>query len=102
WFNVLILAQWFVFFGVSIFSLAYLRRYIDRQDEGEQPRVGANRWVGSEGLVLQDIDPHTGAGMVTILHEEWRATALSPIEVGARVVVTEVKGARLVVELLEN
>ena len=102
WFDVLILAQWFVFFGVSIFSLAYLRRYIDRQDEGEQPRVGANRWVGSEGLVLKDIDPHTGAGMVTILHEEWRATALSPIEVGTRIVVTEVKGARLVVEQLEN
>ena len=102
WFNVAILAQWFVFFGVSIFALAYLRRYIGRQDEGEQPRVGANRWVGSEGLVLQHIDPYTGAGMVTILHEEWRATALSPIEVGERVVVTEVKGARLVVEQIEN
>ena len=102
WFNAAILAQWLVFFGVSIFSLAYLRRYIGRQDEGEQPRVGANRWVGSEGLVLQDIDPHTGAGMVRILQEEWRATALGPIEVGERVVVTEVKGARLVVEQLEN
>ena len=49
WFNAAILAQWLVFFGVSIFSFAFLRRYIGRQDEGEQPRVGANRWVGSEG-----------------------------------------------------
>jgi len=102
WLNAAILAQWLVFFGVSIFSLAFLRRYIVRQDEGEQPRVGANRWVGSEGLVLQDIDPHSGAGMVRVLHEEWRATALSPIGTGARIVVTEVKGARLVVEQLEN
>jgi len=102
WFDAAVVAQWLVFFGVSIFSLAYLRRFIGRQDEGEQPRVGANRWVGSEGLVLQDIDPHTGAGMVRILHEEWRATALAPIEVGARVVVTEIKGARLIVEQLEN
>ena len=102
WLDAAILAQWLVFFGVSIFSLAFLRRYIGRQDEGEQPRVGANRWVGSEGLVLQKIDPQTGAGMVRILHEEWRATALAPIDVGARVVVTEVKGARLVVGQLEN
>ena len=102
WLNAAIVAQWLVFFGVSIFSLAFLRRYIGRQDEGEQPRVGANRWVGSEGLVLQDIDPQTGAGMVRILHEEWRAEALSPIETGARVVVKEVKGARLIVEQLES
>ena len=102
WLNAAIIAQWLVFFGVSIFSLAYLRRYIDRQDEGEQPRVGANRWVGSEGLVLEDIDPVTGAGMIRVLHEEWRAEAPGPIEVGARIVVTEVKGTRLVVEQLEN
>jgi len=102
WFNAAILAQWLVFFGVSIFSLAFLRRYIGRQDEGEQPRVGANRWIGAEGLVLQRIDPQTEAGMVRILHEEWRATASAPMEVGARVVVTEVKGTRLIVEQLEN
>jgi membrane protein implicated in regulation of membrane protease activity len=95
-------AQWLVFFGVSIFSLAFLRRYISRQDEGEQPRVGANRWVGAEGLVLEDIDPHTGAGMVRILNEEWRAKALAPIETGARIVVMDVKGTRLVVERVES
>lgn len=102
WLNVVVLAQWLVFFGVSIFALAYLRRYIGHQDEGEQPRVGANRWIGSEGVVLDPIDPQTGAGMVRILNEEWRATALGPIDAGARIVVTDVQGARLVVEQLEN
>ncbi|MEA1902346.1 MAG: NfeD family protein [Actinomycetota bacterium] len=100
WFNAALLAQWLVFFGVSVFALAYLRRYIGRQDEGEQPRVGANRWVGAEGLVLQEIDPRTGAGMVRILNEEWRATADQPIATGARIVVTDVKGTRLFVEQL--
>ena len=102
WLNVVVLAQWLVFFGVSIFSLAYLRRFIGRQDEGEQPRVGANRWKGELGVVLHDIDPQTGSGMVRILNEEWRATAPQPIPAGAQVIVTEVLGARLVVEQLES
>lgn len=102
WVGSPVVAQWLVFFGVSVVSLAYLRRFIGRQDEGEQPRVGANRWVGQEGVVLQAIDPHSGAGMVRILNEEWRATALSSIPAGEKIVVMEVEGARLVVEQLED
>lgn len=102
WVGANILAQWLVFFGVTIFSLAYLRKYIGRQDEVEQPRVGANRWIGSEGVVLEAVDPHSGAGMVRVLNEEWRATSPGPIPAGTRIVVTDVQGARLKVEQLEN
>ena len=102
WLNVVIIAQWLVFFGVSLVSLAYLRRFIGHQDEGEQPRVGANRWVGSEGLVLADIDPRTGAGMVKVLNEEWRATSPQPIAANTKIIVTAVEGARLIVEPLEK
>jgi membrane protein implicated in regulation of membrane protease activity len=102
WIGAGLLSQWLVFFGVTVFSLAYLRRYIGHQDDVEQPRVGANRWVGSEGVVLEAIDPHAGSGMVRVLNEEWRATSLSPIKAGARIVVTDVQGARLVVEQLES
>lgn len=101
WIGAPIIAQWLVFFGVSLFALAFLRRFIQRQDEAEQPRVGANRWIGSEGIVLQGIDPHSGSGMVRVLNEEWRATALGKIPAGARIVVTDVDGARLRVEQLE-
>ena len=100
WAGANLVAQWLVFFGVTVFSLGYLRRFIGRQDEAEQPRVGANRWVGSEGVVLQGIDPHTGAGMVRILNEEWRATSMGKIPAGAKIVVTQVDGARLIVEQL--
>lgn len=98
WLDAAVVAQWLVFFGVSIFSLAYLRRFIGRQDQAVQPRVGANRWIGSEGVVLEDIDPDSGTGMVRVINEKWRATAETPIPTGARIVVTEVRGARLVVE----
>ncbi len=102
WAGAGVLAQWLVFFGVSVVSLAYLRRFITRQDEAAQPKVGANRWVGEIGQVLQTIDPHTDGGMVRILQEEWRAMASQKIEQGTRVVVTEVRGTRLVVEPLEQ
>jgi len=102
WIGSPVVAQWLVFFGVSMISLVYLRKFIGHQDEGEQPRVGANRWVGSEGIVLQGIDPHTGTGMVRILNEEWRATAMGKIPAGSKIVVTNVDGARLIVEQLEG
>jgi len=102
WAGSAVLAQWLVFFGVSVFSLAYLRRFITRQDEGEQPRVGANRWVGMDGVVIQAIDPVHGAGMVKVESEEWRAVAPQPIAAGQKIIVTGVRGARLVVEPLET
>lgn len=101
WIGAAVIAQWLVFFGVSIFSMAYLRRFIERQDEGEQPVIGANRWVSRGGIVLEDIDPDSGAGMVKVDSEEWRAMALQPIEKGTRIVVTEVRGTRFVVEPVE-
>ena len=75
WLDVTLIAQWLVFFGVTAFAFAYLRKYIGRQDDLPQPAVGANRWIGAEGVVLDAVDPATGAGMVRILNEEWRATA---------------------------
>ncbi len=102
WVNAPVIAQWLVFFGVSIVSMAYLRRFIDRQDEGVQPVIGANRWVSSTGIVLDDIDPMSGSGMVKVDAEEWRATADQHISKGTRIVVTEVRGTRFVVEPIEK
>jgi membrane protein implicated in regulation of membrane protease activity len=99
WVGVALVAQWLVFFGVSAIAFAYLRKFIDRQDQGVQPRVGANRWLEATGVVLVDIDTHGSAGIVRIDTEEWRAVSEdgAPIPSGTRVVVTNVQGSRLVV-----
>ena len=102
WLDVSLIAQWLVFFGVTAFAFAYLRKYIGRQDEGEQPAIGANRWFGAEGVVLEAVDPTTGSGMVRVLNEEWRAAAPGRIEVGSRVLVVDVRGTRLFVEPIEG
>lgn len=102
WIGAAVIAQWLVFFGVSLFAMAYLRKFIARQDEGEQPVIGANRWVTSPGIVLEDINPATGQGMVKVGQEEWRAMAHQPIREGTPIIVTEVRGTRFVVEPLET
>jgi membrane protein implicated in regulation of membrane protease activity len=102
WVGAGVLAQWLVFFGLSLFAMAYLRRFIERQDDELQPVLGANRWVTQTGIVLQNIVPATGQGMVRVGQEEWRATALQPIHEGTPIVVVEVRGTRFLVEPLET
>ncbi len=100
WIGLSVLAQWLVFFGVSLLSWAVLHRYIRRQDSAGQPQVGANRWVGATGLVLEEIDPLSGKGMVRISGEEWRATVEAGhtnIGAGEMIEVTGVEGTKLIV-----
>ncbi|MFO7299890.1 MAG: NfeD family protein [Actinomycetes bacterium] len=102
WLDVHLIAQWLVFFGVTAFAFAYLRRYVDRQDREAQPAIGANRWIGVEGVVLDAIEPVSGAGLVRVLSEEWRATSAGRIEKGTRILVVNVDGTKLVVEPIED
>lgn len=101
WLGVDPIAQWLVFFGVTAIAFGYLRRFAHSQD-AFQPRVGANRWVGARGIVIETIDPDTGRGMVRVDGEEWRATSGSGvIAAGAKVAVSEVTGSRMVVVPIE-
>ncbi|MFO7548464.1 MAG: NfeD family protein [Acidimicrobiia bacterium] len=97
WLGVNLVAQWLVFFAVSILSLAYLRRFIRHQDEVEQPKVGPNRLVGVVGIALETIDATLDTGLVRVGGEEWRALAEETIEAGAWVVVQEIRGTRVLV-----
>ncbi len=97
WLGVAVLAQWLVFFVVSLFALVYLRRFISRQDDLDQPSVGANRWVNSKGVVLEAIDPLGSTGLVRIGGEEWRASSDTPIPAGAEVLVKAISGSKVMV-----
>lgn len=102
WLGLAVSVQWLSFFAVTITSYLLLRRHIDRvQDESDHP-VGANRWHNAEGVVLDDIDPSTGRGIVRILNEEWRAVASEAIESGSPITVIGVSGTRVTVERLRH
>ena len=97
WVDAHILWQWLAFFVVTVVSFVYLRRFVRRQNSDDQPRVGANRLIDARGMVIERIDEDAETGMVRVGGEQWRAVADSPIEPDIKVMVTEVRGTRLVV-----
>lgn len=98
WLGASLAAEWIAFFGVSVGTLLYLQRFVRKQDERGSRPVGALRYVGQYAIVLDAIDASSGTGRVRVETEEWRATTDGPsIQKGATVVVTSVRGARLVV-----
>jgi membrane protein implicated in regulation of membrane protease activity len=90
-----------VFLIVSALTLAGLRPLARRLDQGS-PRleVGAGRWVGRQGVVVEAIPSGPGqTGMIRLDREVWRAESSLdiPIAVGSTVLVQRVDGVRLVV-----
>ena len=100
--------EWAIFVGVSVAAFAGLwplGRRLDRSSGGVFSGVGANRLVGRQAVVLQDIPalPHD-TGLVRVEREQWRAESLTghAIKAGSTVLVARVDGTRLVVTLLEE
>ncbi len=54
--------------------------------------------VGREGIVLEDIEPHTLHGKVRIKHQVWSATADMHIPKGKMVKVVDWEGIHVIVE----
>jgi membrane protein implicated in regulation of membrane protease activity len=94
------LVQLLVFSAMSIAFLVVLQRFAKREDEVELQPVGARRYSGKTAVVHVAVNRLTGAGMVRMETEEWRATTDldAEIPVGAEVRVLDVRGTRLVVE----
>lgn len=98
WLDVPLELQWTAFLIVSVLSLVGVQRFVRNEDE-DQPLVGANRYLNQAAVVLESIDATTAEGRVRVATEEWRATTRTgPIPAGTRVRVIDIDGTRLVVE----
>jgi membrane protein implicated in regulation of membrane protease activity len=100
--------EWLAFVGVSTAAFAGLwplGRRLDRSSGGSFSGVGANRLLGKQAVVLEDIGdlPHD-TGLVRVERERWRAESLTGdhIAAGSTVLVSRVDGTRLVVALLQE
>lgn len=99
--------EWTVFAVLSVVTFAGLwplgRRLERTAGGGVLPGVGANRLVGKQVVVLEEIPsgPHD-TGWVRVEREKWRAESLTgdPIPAGAVALVASVSGARLIVSPL--
>lgn len=92
------------FVVVSGVMLAVSRRFADRFSKKQPPGIGADRFIGLKGLVLEEIDNATNTGQVRLQKEEWRADSATGevIPVGARVEVVRLDGTHLVVKRIEE
>ena len=101
--NVAIPIQIVSFVVVSVASLWLLQQFARKDIHGELIPVGAARYIGSTAMVREPITRFT-TGWVKMGTEDWRATTDDdgeiPVDTVVRVV--EVRGARLVVEPVDD
>lgn len=80
------------------------RRFAERFSKKQPPGIGADRLIGKECIVLEEIDNMKNTGRIRLKKEEWRADSETGdvILVGTRVEATRLDGTHLVVKILKE
>ncbi len=96
--------QWASFVVVSGILFAVSRRFAEKFSKKQPPGIGADRFIGKEGIVLEEIDNSKNTGSVRIDKELWRADSDSGeiIKKGERIVVVKLDGTHVVVKSKEE
>lgn len=101
--NVNFFGQIAIFIVVSLVLLALTRPLTKRFMDKEVIKTNADRTVGMHGVVVTEI-PFDGKGEVKVDSKIWRAftTQKDPIPVGTRVVILDIVGNKLLVDVLKE
>ena len=96
--------QWGTFAIVSGVLFVSTRKLADKITKEQPPGIGADRFVGKKGIVLEAIDNVKNTGKVRIGKEEWRADSETEnvIPKGKTVEVTGVEGTHVIVKVIEK
>lgn len=80
------------------------RRFAERFSKKQPPGIGADRFIGLEGIVLEEIDNAKNTGQVRVQKDEWRANSATGeiIPKGKRVKVIRMDGTHLVVMFIKE
>jgi len=80
------------------------RRFAERVTEKQPPGVGADRFIGQDGIVVEKIDNATNKGRIRIGQDDWRATSENGdvIPENALIKVVRVDGTRAIVKIIEK
>ena len=92
------------FVVVSGLLFVVSRRFAEKISKQQPPGIGADRFVGLEGIVLEEIDNVKNTGRVRVQKDEWRADSETgePIPGGTQIVVTRLDGTHMVVKIKEE
>ncbi len=96
--------QWGTFIVVSGVLFGVSRRFAERFTKKQPPGIGADRFVGKKGVVLEEVDNVKNTGRVRVEKDEWRADSDTDevIPIGKMVKVNRLDGTHLVVETLKE
>lgn len=96
--------QWGVFIVVSAVLFAVSRKFAERFTKKQPPGIGADRFIGKIGVVLEEIDNIKNTGRIRVEKDEWRADSDTGevIPPGKTVEVTRVDGTHLVVKVMKE
>lgn len=97
-------AQLIVFIITSGILFVFGRRFAERVTVKQPPGVGADRFVGMTGTVLEEIDNAVNTGKIRISQEIWRAGSADggKIPVDSLVKVKRIEGTRAFVSIAEK
>ncbi len=104
-FDVALGIEWAVFLAVSIAMFLALRPIARRLDaEGPILGIGSNRQIGQRARVVEPISGEHDLGIVMVGRERWRTESSTgePILKGTTVLVTEVRGTRVIVATIPS
>lgn len=93
---------WFVLIsGATIyFTRPLVKKYINTKTVA----TNADRLIGMEGIVTENIDNLAASGKVSIDGKIWtaRSEGAEPLEVGSRVCIKAIQGVKLIVEQVKE
>ena len=97
------LLQWAVFIGVSAVLLALLRPLLKKYLRVKPTKTNADRLVGQEALVTEQIDNLRETGAIRINGVLWTAKSTDDTQIspGTRVVIARIEGAKVYVKPAE-
>ena len=96
--------QLIVFVVVSGVLFATGRKFANKVTKKQPPGIGADRFVGGTGIVLEEINPSANTGKIRLNQESWRAVSENGeiVPAGASVKVQRVDGTRVIVQKKEK
>lgn len=91
--------QIFAFAVVTAILLVFSRKIADKITRKQPPGIGADRFLGQNGIVIEEIDNLKNTGKVRIQQDEWRANSATGdiIPIDAMVAVVKMEGTHLIV-----
>jgi membrane protein implicated in regulation of membrane protease activity len=87
---------------VSLLMVLLSRKLANKITKEQPSGIGANRFIGKQAIVIEEIDNDKGTGLVRMDREQWRAESDDGtiIPMNAHVQTVQIDGTHLIVHLI--